>query len=87
MSDDSAVPHILLVDEKFHRLNRDLKSYRRPGSSKVKWEEKREEMRVHLEEFTRTSFLLPISQITRSMNSHGEVGRKTALLGAYRREV
>ena len=48
MSDDSAVPHILLVDEKFHRLNRDLKSYRRRGSSKVKWEEKREEMRHSL---------------------------------------
>ena len=86
MSDDSAVPHILLVDEKFHRLNRDLKSYRRPGSSKVKWEEKREEMRVHLEEFIED--IVPAANITNySLNElpRGRLDRKTALLGAYRR--
>jgi len=46
---NAAVPHILLVDEKFHRLNRELKDFHTRSSSKMEWEAKRDEMRLHVE--------------------------------------
>jgi hypothetical protein len=51
MSDNSAVPRVLLVDNRFHELNRQLKGFVKSGSSKSKWEEIRNELRDHINSF------------------------------------
>ena len=82
---EAAVPDILLVDEKFHQLNRELKAFHRTGASRIEWEEKRDEMHVHLQEFVdQTIPGTNITNYTVSTMPRGRIISNNRLFAAYR---
>ena len=82
---DAAVPDILLVDEKFHQLNRELKAFHRTGASRIEWEKKRDEMLDHLQEFVdQTIPGTNITNYTVSTMPRGRIISNNRLFAAYR---